>query len=72
MKPGQNLCVNCMKLYQEQFNFAESSDDDKNDNHTAEYPYYIDHEMNYHLQNQLASEKELGIKIKKLKNLRKV
>ena len=46
MKPGQKLCVNCMKSYQEKLNFAESSDDDKNDGHTEEDPDYIDHGIN--------------------------
>ena len=45
MKPGQKLYVNCMKLYQEKLNFAESSDDDKNDSHTED-PDYIDHKIN--------------------------
>ena len=45
MKPGQKLCMNCIKLYQEKLNFAESSDDDKNDGHT-ENPDYIDQEIN--------------------------
>ena len=36
MKPGQKLCVICMKSYQENLNFAESSDDDKNDGHTTD------------------------------------
>ena len=35
-----------MKSYQEKLNFAESSDDNKNDGHTEEDPDYIDHEMN--------------------------
>ena len=35
-----------MKLYQENLNFAESSDDDKNDGHTEEHPEYIDHKIN--------------------------
>ena len=46
MKPGQKLCVNCMKSYQEKLNFAESSDDDKNGGHTEEDPDYIDQEIN--------------------------
>ena len=46
MKPGQKLCVNCMKFYQEKLNFAESSDDDKNDGDTEEDPDYINHEIN--------------------------
>ena len=46
MKPGQKLCVNCMKSSQEKLNFAESSDDDKNDCHTEEDPDYIDQEIN--------------------------
>ena len=35
-----------MKSYQEKLNFAESSDDDKNDGHTEEDPDYIDQEIN--------------------------
>ena len=35
-----------MKSYQEKLNFAESSDDVKNDGHTEEDPDYIDHEIN--------------------------
>ena len=46
MKPGQKLCVNCMKSYQEKLNFAETSDDDKSDGHTEEDPDYIHHEIN--------------------------
>ena len=34
-----------MKSYQEKLNFAESSDDDKNDDHTEENPDYIDQEI---------------------------
>ena len=48
MKPGQKLCVNCMKSYQERLNFAESSDN-KNDSHTEESPDYIDQEINVEL-----------------------
>ena len=46
MKPGQKLCMNCMKSYQEKLNFAASGDDDKNDGHTEEDPDYIDQEIN--------------------------
>ena len=46
MKTGQKSCVNCMKSYQEKLNFAESSDDDKNDGHTEEDPDYIDQKIN--------------------------
>ena len=46
MKPGQKLCVDCMKLHQEKLNFAESTDDDKNGGHTEEDPDYIDQEIN--------------------------
>ena len=35
-----------MKSYQEKLNFAESSDDDKNDGHTEEDPDYIDQKIN--------------------------
>ena len=35
-----------MKSYKEKLNFAESSDDDKNDGHTEEDPDYIDKEIN--------------------------
>ena len=46
IKPGQKLCVNCVKSYQEKLNFAESSDDDKNDRQTEKNPDYTDHEKN--------------------------
>ena len=35
-----------MKSYQERLNFAESSDDNKNDGHMEEGPDYIDQEIN--------------------------
>ena len=46
MKPGQKLFVNCMKSYEEKLNFAESSDDNKDDGHTEEDPHYIDCKIN--------------------------
>ena len=40
------MCVNCVKSYQEKLNFAESSDDNKNDGQTEKNPDYTDHEIN--------------------------
>ena len=49
-----------MKSYQENLNFAESSDDDKNDGHTEEDPHYIDQEINRTTRSDSATSLELS------------
>ena len=46
MEPGQKLFVNCMKSYEEKLNFAESSNDDKDEGHIEEDPHYINRKIN--------------------------
>ena len=59
MKPGQKLCVNCIKSNQEKLNF-ESSNDDKNDGHTEEDPEYTDDKTNRTVLSDSATLLELS------------